>query len=399
MWTILGLMLWAGPCSPQEDVRLTIEGLERDIAAVPVVYPIGVRVDPDTQELLDENSQPVPFQTDGAGESTHLHWIARDLVAGQPKTYRLAPRRSGPRPALPEKLVHFREENGEVEVLLSETPFTRVHLADDAPRPYLFPVEAFGHRVTRSWPMEKGVAGENEDHPHHKSIWFSYGDIDGVDYWADPSGDAPRGRILHRELLDRTEGPVYARLVSRQEWVAPDDSVRLEGVEELRFYLTPENPIIDLTMTLTAVTQSVRIGDTKEGMMAIRVHPGLKAQSGGTLSNSGNLVGERALWGKPARWCDMSGKIGEDALGITLMDHPESFRHPTRWHARGYGLLAANPFGLSYFVDKSQDGGITLEKGESVRFRYRILIHRGDAAGGAVDQMYRLWARPSVRRE
>ncbi len=383
-----------------DDVRLTLSGPERDLPAVPVSFAVGRRVDPDTEELLDGEGRPVPFQTEGEGKATRLWWIARDVRAGQPRHWRLVPRRSGPRPALPEKTVQLVPRESRLEVQLAGVPFTAFHFPKDAPRPYLFPVEAFDRRITRSWPMDESVEAEKQDHPHHQSIWFSYGDVDGIDFWANPAPNRKTGRIVHRSFSEQREGPVFAQLTSLQDWVGPDEQVLLKGREDLRFYQTPENPIIDVTMTLTAARPKVRIGDTKEGMMGIRVHPGLKQETGGSLTNSEALIGEKSLWGKPARWCDMSGTIDGMAAGIALLDHPSSTRYPTRWHARGYGLLAANPFGLRYFLrDAEQDGGLTLAEGESITFRYRIVIHRGDAAEGAVEQHWRVWAKESIRAD
>ena len=84
--------------------------------------------------------------------------------------------------------------------------------------------------------------------------------------------------------------------------------------------------------------------------------------------------------GKPANWCDYSGEIAGEELGIAILDHPANPHHPVRWHVRGYGLFAANPFGLAAFTnDKSQDGSITVEPGQTLRYRYRVIIHPGDA--------------------
>jgi hypothetical protein len=84
------------------------------------------------------------------------------------------------------------------------------------------------------------------------------------------------------------------------------------------------------------------------------------------------------LWGKPSNWCDYSGTIGNEKLGVAILDHPANPKHPVRWHARAYGLFAANPFGLAAFTgDKTQDGSVSLEPSKSLRFRYRIIIHEG----------------------
>jgi hypothetical protein len=95
----------------------------------------------------------------------------------------------------------------------------------------------------------------------------------------------------------------------------------------------------------------------------------------GLISNSEGKSTEKEVWGKPADWCDYSGEINGDKLGIAIFDNPKN-SHRARWHVRGYGLFAANPFGLSAFSgDKTQDGSVTLQPGEKMHFAYRVVIH------------------------
>ena len=78
-----------------------------------------------------------------------------------------------------------------------------------------------------------------------------------------------------------------------------------------------------------------------------------------------------------------------ERVGVAIFDHPENPRHPTRWHVRGYGLFSANPFGLAAFTgNKSQSGDLTLEPGQSLRFRYRVVIHAGNAQSAGIAKLY-----------
>src|SRR5438046_9702444 len=112
------------------------------------------------------------------------------------------------------------------------------------------------------------------------------------------------------------------------------------------------------------------------------------------ITNAEGLAGEKALWGKPSNWCDYSGAVGEEKVGVAILDHPENPRHPVRWHARAYGLFAANPWGLSVFTgDKTQDGSMTVEPGQSVRYRYRVIIHPGTVQEADIAGQYTKYAR------
>ena len=148
----------------------------------------------------------------------------------------------------------------------------------------------------------------------------------------------------------------------------------------MTFYDDPRLRIIDFDFTLTAGVRVV-FGDTKDGLFGIRMRPALQEEKGsGHIVNADGLETEPNLWGKPANWCDYSGEVNGEKLGVAILDNPANPHHPVRWHARAYGLFAANPFGLQAFTkDKTQDGSMTLEPGQSLRFRYRVIIHPGDA--------------------
>ena len=98
-------------------------------------------------------------------------------------------------------------------------------------------------------------------------------------------------------------------------------------------------------------------------------------------------------WGKAAAWCDYHGPVKDNVVGIAVMNHPSSFRYPTYWHVRTYGLFAANPFGLSYFTKAAKNAGdFTVEAGQSITLNYRVLIHKGDEQEGRVAEVFRAYA-------
>ena len=112
----------------------------------------------------------------------------------------------------------------------------------------------------------------------------------------------------------------------------------------------------------------------------------------GVIVNSTGAKGAANTWGKAAAWVDYSGPIGDKIYGIAIFDHPENPKHPTYWHVRDYGLFAANPFGEhDFYADETRDGSLTIQPGESLRFRYRVVIHPGDAAAANVAQLYAAW--------
>jgi hypothetical protein len=225
-------------------------------------------------------------------------------------------------------------------------------------------------------------AKEKKDHPHQRGIWFAHDSVNGIDFWNNEAAykEPPRrGKMLLKGVPEIKNGKDQGSLKAVFEWADRQDHVQLTETRVMTFYSEKDVRTIDFDITLTAV-EKVVWGDGKDGAFGIRMRPVLDETGGtGTITNADGLVGEKQLWGKPSNWCDYSGKIGDEKVGVTIFDHPSNPSHPVRWHARGYGLFAVNPFGLAVFTgDKTQNGAITVVPGESIRFRYRVLVHPGD---------------------
>ncbi len=150
-----------------------------------------------------------------------------------------------------------------------------------------------------------------------------------------------------------------------------------------------------MTSRLEMTDGPIRFGDTKEGgMCSVRVASSIEGGRGsGRIANGIGAQGEEACWGKPAPWCDYTGPVQGRAVGVAILDHPSNFRYPVTWHVRAYGLMAANPFGLSCFTnDKARDGSHTWQAGDIVEYRYRVVLHSGDAAAAGIDRQWNLFA-------
>ena len=276
-----------------------------------------------------------------------------------------------------------------VRVDINGKPFTEFFLSGDGTmKPYLHPLRAAtGTYVTRMWPMVKDVTGEPHDHQHQRGQYVGHADVNKIDFWGnEESYTTPnRGREVAAGPV-KVQGP---SLTARFNWVDPKDALLLEETRTITFHPHPTLRIIDFDITLTAKQRAV-FGDEKDGFFALRLRPELQEDKGtGHIINADGLETEKNAWGKPSNWVDYSGKVGVERVGVAIFDHPENPRHPTRWHVRGYGLFAANPFGLAVFTgDKSQNGALTLEPGQSLRFRYRVVIHAGDAHSAGVAKLY-----------
>ena len=283
-----------------------------------------------------------------------------------------------------------KEEDG-VTIKLDGQLFTR-YVYQSGAKPILWPIMGpTGTEVTRGYPMRDATDDEKADHVHHRSFWFTHGDVNGISFWHE---NQRHGTIKHRELVRAQAGP-EAVLVTRNDWLDADENTVCHDVTRLTFGANAEARWIDYDITITAGNEPVKFGDTKEGTFGVRVAGNMKVEAGrgGRIVNSGGQTDKQA-WGKAASWVDYHGPVDGETVGIAMMNHPSSFRFPTHWHVRTYGLFAANPFGLHNFQNSDDvDGSHTLEPGQSMTFRYRVLIHKGDEKEGRVADAYGQYAK------
>ena len=335
-----------------------------------------------------ETGREVPCQVWKKDDEVLLSWIVGYLEAGDARTYEIV---AGA--GTPAEGVALEDTPGDrVDVKIAGDLFTAYRYGTSLARPHLYPV--IGPYRT---PITRSLAGPEDkdmDHHHHRSIWVSHGEVNGVDNWSEMPG---HGKTVHRSFEVVESGPVMGRIRARGDWVSEDGGKVLEEVSEWRFYVQPAScRAIDLDVVLTATDGDVLFGDTKEGGIAsVRVQPSMEVRNGGRIENSYGGVDEGETWGKQAAWCDYSGEVEGKHMGIAIFDHPDSFRYPTYWHVRNYGLMTANPFGLSFFKnDPNIRGDYTLGSGEALSFRYRLYIHPGDATDGKVGEKYHDFVNP-----
>ncbi len=387
---LVALILISSLCAASGSRMIVVSAPECDYSHVPVSVLVTPPPGINTYTLRTSDGKEVPCQTWSVGNKTKVAWILDRLEKGTSRTYRLD-FALGPWPKYgPMPVDVLQRESGSVDILLDRKLFTSYQFAD-GPKPYCYPlIGPTGDPVTRNYPM-KEVEGETKDHPHHRSWWFTFGSVNGIDFWS----ESPKaGRIFHIRFETLESGPVTGRIKSRNSWIAPDGSKVCEDVREIIIYRVPNGRLMDFNVTVRATEGPVTFGDTKEGMMGFRVASSMDADRGGHIVNSrGQKDGD--TWGMPAEWVDYYGPVNGKTVGIAVLDHPSSFRHPTYWHVRTYGLFAANPFGLKDFPDgKGKDGSHTIPAGGEMRFRYRVLIHEGDTEQAGISAAFDSYAHP-----
>jgi len=284
--------------------------------------------------------------------------------------------------------VKITEQEKTLRVDINGELFTE-YCFKDVPRPYFYPVIGpTGVPIIRHWPMKEGK-DEAQDHVHHRSLWFTHGEINGHDFWGEGGGS---GKIVHDKFLKVTYGRDMGVIQANNKYVARDGQIICTDTRTHRFYNRPDGQIMDFDITIHASEGKVVMGDTKEGSMAIRLAPTMRLKGKVGKGHILNSEGQRdnATWGKRAAWCDYYGPVEDKIVGVAIFDHPQNPKHPTWWHVRDYGLFAANPFGVHDFERKPEGtGDITIPAGENLTFKYRFYFHKGDTNQAKVAEHYR----------
>ena len=297
--------------------------------------------------------------------------------------------------------VKVDEAHQRVNVTIDGKPLTAYVWPGTLKKPVLFPLIApDGTEVTRGYPLLPHP-GERVDHPHHAGMWFNYGNVNGFDFWNNSDAIQPEkrskmGSIYQRKILSARSGPDEGELAVESVWVTGENQEILEQTTRYVFARRRDERVIDEVTTLKAIDRAV-FNDDKEGLFGLRVAHFLESptEKGGIFRDANGVAtkvadsslpgatgvyltseGKKgdAVWSTRGRWCTLTGHTGDHIATIAILDHPENPGYPTYWHARGYGLFAANPLGRSIFDPGAPPFNFTLEKGRSATFRYRVIL-------------------------
>jgi hypothetical protein len=307
------------------------------------------------------------------------------------------------------------DAENKVDVMVDGELFTSYIYPDNIKKPVLWPViSPGGNMLTRSYPMIN-KEGDRTDHPHHVGVWLNYGDVNGLDFWNNSEARSPEtrdryGTIYHRSVDKVESGKGTALLKTRSDWKSPDNTTMLEEQTSFKFSVMENMRIIDRITTLEAVIDEVNFTDNKEGMFAIRVARELELPSEkptNLVDSHGNVtrvekmdntlvkgnyrsaegVEGKEVWGTRCHWMKLASEINGEQVAIVIIDHPSNIGYPTYWHARDYGLFAANTLGQKIFSEGENELNFSLKKGESVTFKYRLVIAAENLTDNQINQM------------
>lgn len=304
----------------------------------------------------------------------------------------------------PVKLVKDKSVN-RIDVLIGNKPFTSFFYPDTLEKPVLNPIYAAnGTAVTRGFPLNP-QPGDPTDHPHHIGTWLNFENVNGLDFWnnsfAIPADKKKNYGWIKTDRITETKDGTKGLLGYHANWTNQANEVLLEETTQFTFSGTDRVRIIDRVTTLKGVANLVTFTDAKDGFLGLRLAHALEIPTAedkkftddkgivtivkGTkdsIANGNYITSEGkqgdAAWSTRGRWCKVYGKMGSDSVSVVIIDHPKNINYPTFWHARGYGLFAANPLGEKIFTNGASAKNLSLKKGESVVFRFRIVVDNGN---------------------
>lgn len=322
------------------------------------------------------------------------------------------------------KAVQIKKTKDAVEFFVGDELVTRYLIGADRPKPIFWPVNAPGGvPLTRSWPQEKALPGEAIDHPHQQSAWFCHGDIipegidlkakikgiAGVDFWSIAKG---HGHMVCTKIGDPVNLAIGggSAIETHNEWRTAEGTKIMDEKRTIYLYAMPKARLLVVQCDLHASVCNLTFGDTKEGALGIRINdvinanPAVKAKPGGKdkpagkgkIQNADGKIGEKECWGQYSNWCDYSGPIDGKEVGLAVLADPKN-AYRSAWHVRGYGLMAANPFGrdghAKFPAVKGNNELARLKKGEHLVLRYGMLLHTGDANSEQVEAYYQRFVK------
>ena len=379
------------------------------------VWVDGAGFDPgrDYVAVSDDGGEALPAQAVQTANGVRLVWLLPALAAHASETFTLEEGAQGKTDsALPQRASYHGNDDpvtvadGKygLDIRLDGDLFTTYHHAAEHNKLFLYPVIGpTGRGMTRGYPMVSDIPGEKHDHPHHKSIHVAHGDVNGVDLWSELDDHGYQRHMAFAPAFGAgstyVSGPVCGAFRSRSHWVSRSEQpVVTEEKRVVVYAAAPDARILDIAVTLRATEGPVRFGDTKEGaMLSVRVASSMDADDAGEIVNAYGGRGEDECFGSRAQWMDYTGPVNGATVGLAVFDHPSSFRYPTYWHVRNYGLLHANCFAWREFLGHAGvDGSYVLPEGARLRCKFRVYLHTDNTQDARVKDRYHDFITPPV---
>jgi hypothetical protein len=255
------------------------------------------------------------------------------------------------------------------------------------------------------WPFNS-PSGKNmlvqrtEPYPHHRSFWFAdtvrlnggrevslynafySGRKTGENMYEPPFRDHIRHLKFTRLEARDDQGVVEAELV----WEMDGETSIIKEERRLAFYALADGEyFLDLTFKLTSAYGEVEFisDDVHYAWPYLRLETKWSGENGGTITTDMDTKGQQETNLNVAKWIDYSNTVDGETAGVAVFQWPDGKEH--RWLTREYGCFGPRR------PDEQSGKPFTLRKGESIRQRVGVLVHRGDSKEGRVAEQYALY--------
>jgi hypothetical protein len=379
------LLLLSPAFGREQIISFTLASDKVTLSYAPIEFTIPGNNSPWRSVRLKENGRYIPCQLlHLPGHPLKAIWIASSLKKDKLHHYVMT---LSDRNAASKDVCKAIPVDKGASVLFDGQLFLTYDVISDPLKPCFYPIMGPCQiYMTRRYPAEN-IERESRDHLHHRGMWFAHGAVDGMDFWTEPRRG---GQYIRASgISDLFSGPVCAGFVAHAVWEASPGKPILDDTRVVQTCMLPIGRLIDIRITLKALNKPVLMGESKEGTFGLRIPDSMTITKGdGHILNS-NGVTDRAAWGKKADWVDYTGSVEGRMEGIAMVDMLDSFRHPTWWHVRDYGLFAADSFG-GHDLDSSETkgaGDYTIPAGKSITFHYRILFQDGALSDSSIREV------------
>lgn len=276
--------------------------------------------------------------------------------------------------------VTLEKNDDTVQVKICDHLFATYHFSKDLPKPFLYPVMVDEKtQLVRELRLDIKERTKEYDHIHHKGIWVSVDEVNDLKHWAEGA------KIVNKRVQPKSGPGKSATLIVYNSWL---DEKGKPLVDEKTTIIFHANRLLEYEIKFTASRGTVTFGDTKEGLLGVRLNQKLREKDGGTIKNANGDVSEKECWGKNASWVDYYGTADGTVCGVSLFDHPSNFRK-ARYHTRAYGLFTISPFGESAYTNgENKPVPTVLKKGQSLILKYGLYVHKGSTEDAGIEKVY-----------
>ena len=268
-----------------------------------------------------------------------------------------------------------------IDISINDNLFTQYIFREDEKYPYFFPVNGpSGFGMTS---MRNGL------YPHHSSLFFACDRVNGGNYWQE---GLERGQIRPLRAEIKKSGADSVVIVNECIWSRPGAESPIRDVRTITVTAPAKNLyIIDFDIRMDMLMDVV-IEKTNHSLFSVRMAHDLSVANGGRMVNANGGSGEQGdsgTFGKPSPWMDGYGTRNGKTEGLAIFQHPSNLWYPSPWFTRDYGFFSPTPM---YFV-KDEASGTRFKKGESLRLRYRVLVHSGDPVEADVEGQFKQYRK------